>query len=220
MSDSPQRLPILDKFYQEYLTDENSPKFMKSVSDHYSIATIERLCQFGPPSSRRAATLAIGFLGNYSSNKVIGAALQDKDRAVRLLADHGIRRLWFRQGDQGVQHRLANIQRLNVAREFDESIEEATRLICSDSQIAETWNQRAVGWYNLGEFTKSLTDCRRCLKLNHYHFSAAVGVGHAFLQLENPRDAIKSFQQALAIHPGLDSVRAQMKHLKRNLGLS
>ena len=93
MSESDVRLPMLDLFYQQYLTDENSASFIHAISRNYSIGTLERLARFGSRLSRRASILAIGFLADFSANEVMGAALVDHDRAVRLLADHGIREI-------------------------------------------------------------------------------------------------------------------------------
>ena len=214
MSES--RRPILDTFYQNYLANEDCPQFIKSVSEHYSLATLQRLAKFGPSTARRGAILAIGFLGEYSCNSVLGNALLDSDRAVRLLAEHGIRRIWFRQGSEAVQKSLGIIQRLVWARDFEHSIEKASAIIETHPEISEAWNQRAVAWFSLEKFAQSLTDCRRTLRLNHFHFSAAIGVGHCFLKIGKPRDAIKGFQHALAINPNLESVRLQMKHLKKN----
>jgi predicted O-methyltransferase YrrM len=41
--------------------------------------------------ARRAAILALGALGDYTSNTAMGRALQDADRGVRILADNAIR---------------------------------------------------------------------------------------------------------------------------------
>ena len=92
------RYPKLDKIYQQYLEDENSAEFIRLVSESYNIGAICRLADCGQTISRRAAVLTLGFLGGYSENEIMGRALIDSDRAVRLLADHGIRELWSRQG--------------------------------------------------------------------------------------------------------------------------
>jgi len=109
MSDSPSRFPLLDTLYQQYLEHENSAELIRVVSRWYNIGSISRLAQYGQPISRRAAVMVIGFLGNYSENEVMGKALCDSDRAVRMLADHGIRDIW---GRQGTPEQQAGIQRL------------------------------------------------------------------------------------------------------------
>ena len=111
MSDSSLRYPQLDRFYQRFLNEENSADFIQAVSTKYNLGSLERLAIGGSRMTRRAAILALGFLGNFSNNKVVGEALCDEDRAVRLLADHGIRELWQRQGTAGQQQVLKRLFR-------------------------------------------------------------------------------------------------------------
>ena len=109
MSESSLRYPQLDRFYQRFLNEESSADFIQSVSTKYNLASLERLAVGGGRMSRRAAILALGFLGDFSNNNVLGNALNDEDRAVRMLADHGIRELWQRQGTAGQQQALKRL---------------------------------------------------------------------------------------------------------------
>ena len=217
MSEHEQRVPLLHRFYREYLDDEVSSRFIKSVSRHYTVETLERLAQCGGVVSRRSAVLALGFLASYKSNPIIAAALCDSDRAVRLLAEHGIRQVWFRDGSAQQQKQLQAIARLNQTLQFQQVINQATHLIDSAPEIAETWNQRAIAYFNLDRFEESLVDCQQSLNRNPYHYSAIVGKGHCFLNMDLPFKAVECFERALDVHPGLDGVRTHLQHLKKTL---
>ncbi len=43
MSEAVVRFPLLDLYYQQYLTDESSADFIRSVSRNYSSGSFERL---------------------------------------------------------------------------------------------------------------------------------------------------------------------------------
>jgi tetratricopeptide (TPR) repeat protein len=215
VSDDPKTQPRLSRFYQSYLRSEDCSAFIRDVAQFYTIDTIHQLALRGDRIVRRAATMAIGFLGDFSSNGVLGECLRDQDRGVRMLSEHGIQRIWFRQGSQSEQLELNVIQRLNRSHEFRRTIRKATKLIRASAQLGEAWNQRGIAYFALGNFKQALNDCRETLNLNPYHFSANVGIGHCLLMLGKPEQALMSFRDALAINPSLDSVREQINHLQR-----
>lgn len=207
----------LDRIYQQYLRDENSAAFIRSVADHYNLGTLERLARYGQRISRRASILALGFLGDYSHNEILGKALNDKDRAVRLLGDHGIRQLWFRVGDQVIRQRLGHAARLNQRGRHYEALEIVSEIIGDDPSVAEAFNQRAVAFYSQESFADAAMDCQAALDLNPYHFPAAMTEAHCHMQLEDGTRALVAFRQALAIYPDLENVRLQVQKLERAL---
>ena len=209
--------PLLQQFYARYLRDEKSADFVAAVSEVYTMATLEKLAIGGDRISRRAAVMAVGFLGDFTHNRVLGSALRDDDRAVRLLADHGIRQIWFRVPNAYHEQRLILIHHLNQSREFARALDECDLLLEQDRSIAEAWNQRAVANYALDQFGESCADCWNTLQLNPFHFSAALGLGHSHLQLQQVGKALDGFEVALEINPDLENVRAQIRHLQRLL---
>lgn len=217
MSDPEIRYPMLDLFYQQYLTDENSATFIHAVSQSYTIGTLATLARFGNRITRRAAILAVGFLGDYSENQIMGEALVDGDRAVRLLADHGIRQIWARQGTMTQRQAIQNLYRLVAQSRMDDAVDAATLLIESNPNLGEAWNQRAIAYCAEGEFEAAIEDCRETLNCNRFHFPAAMGLAHCCLQLDDAFSALDNFRLALRINPDLDGVRGHISHLERTL---
>ena len=208
----------LEKLYQKYLNDEHSADFIAAVSSQYTIGALERLAAYGQRVSRRAAVLALSFLGDYSSNAVLGRLVHDKDRAVRLLAEHGLRQVWFRAGNQQQYFDLQKLVRWNDNGQYHEVVELANTMIEEAPGLAEAWNQRAIAWYGLLEFEDSAMDCHQALEINPYHFNAAMGMGHCYLQLEDPEAALDCFRRALSLNPSLENVRIQVRQLERTGG--
>ena len=89
MSSAELRVPFLQLWYRRYLEDEDSARFVKGVAGRYTVATLERLAEHGSREGRRAATLALGLVADFSSNAVLGRRLKDPDRGVRILAENG-----------------------------------------------------------------------------------------------------------------------------------
>lgn len=217
MSDDFSRYPLIDCLYHRYLEDEDSAQFIHSVAQIYSLGTLERLAKFGQSISRRASILAIGFLGDFEVNETMGRALIDRDRGVRMLADHGIRQIWMRQGSAAEQGSVKRLHWLSTRHQMDQVIVESTMLIEANPSLAEAWNQRAIGFCAEGDLEAAIEDCKETLNCNRFHFPAAIGLAHCCLQLNDAASALESFRLALHINPDLEGVRRHIRHLEKTV---
>ncbi|MEX0938425.1 MAG: tetratricopeptide repeat protein [Pirellulales bacterium] len=213
---SPQQ-PLLVDLYEQYLVDQNSAAFIKKVAEQYSVATLERLAGWGRRLSRRAAVLALGYLGDYESNAVLGMALTDRDRGVRTLAEQGIRNVWCRVGGQAQRQCLRAVVRLNNAKQYPDAIDRATALLHQSPWLAEAWYQRGLAHFHLANCEAALKDCHQALEINPYQFLAAARLGQCHLKLGHHQAALDSFRRALRLNPSMEDVRAQIVQLKRLL---
>jgi len=211
------RMPLLVAHYEEYLAQQDSARFMRKTAKSYTLATLQRLAACGERMTRRAAVLALGLLGDYDANHVLGRALTDSDRGVRSLAENGIRGVWERAGNVYQRAQLQIIIRLIANRNYNEAIRRATELIEQAPWFAEVWNQRAVAFFSLGSYEDSVRDCRQALEINPFHFAAAAGMGQCQLRMNNPLAALESFRRALRLNPNMEAVRAQVVQLQRTL---
>jgi tetratricopeptide (TPR) repeat protein len=207
----------LEVTYHAYLADQDVAAFLEKVSRRYTIGTLERLVRNAPRLTRRAAVLAVGLMGDYSSNAVLGTALHDEDRGVRMLAENGLRSLWCRDGNTSHRRWLASIIRLNERHDFSQARERAGQLIAAAPLLAEAWNQRAIAYFRLGRYLESIQDCRRAIELNPFHFGAVAGMGQCYLYLGNMLWALESFRRALELNPNLENIRANVVSLERKL---
>lgn len=212
------RLPFLALLYKRYLANQDSAAFLRKVSQSYTPGTLEHLARHRTVEVRRAAVLALGFVGGFDSNDTMGRALTDSDRTVRILAENGIRSLWNHAGTLEECRALAIVIRLNAAQQYRRAEQKATRLLEKSPWFAEAWNQRAVAHFALGEFDEAIHDCHQALELNPYHFAAAAGIGQAYLHLGNHLAALDGFRRALRLNPNLEGARAQIARLTRLIG--
>jgi tetratricopeptide (TPR) repeat protein len=211
------RKPVLGELYQQYLADQDTAAFVHRTSQRYTVATLARLAVAGERLVRRSAVLALGLLADYECNPVLGRALCDNDRGVRLMAETAIRSVWCRIGTAAQRQQLAALILLNRSHEFAVALRDATALIREAPWLAEVWNQRAIAQFGMGHFDPSIHDCRQALEINPYHFGAAAGMGQSYLRLGNQEAALQAFRRALGLNPELDGIRANVHYLERAL---
>ena len=205
--------------YQEYLINQLTSEFVRLVGESYSQATLLRLAMSSHTDSRRAAVLALTYLGDYGANSVFGRLLRDDDQTVRLLAEIGIKNLWPRDGDTWHRNQLRTIMRLNATDQFRDALCQTDALLDEFPEYAEAWNQRGIANFGLKKFEDMIEDAYAALNLNPFHFGAATGMGHAYLQLKDWPTAIDCFQLAMEINPNLKLLQETIEKIEQWSGV-
>jgi len=205
--------PLLNTFYLTYRQRHDARTFINQTMQHYNESSLIRLTGALCAETRRAAALMLGFVGTYQANDALGRLLRDCDRSVRLIAESSLKLVWTRDGAEEQRQQLNHIMRLIADQEYGEAVRQANVLLDAYPFYAEAINQRAIALFALKQFEKSLEDCLAVLDLNPYHFGAAIGIGHAYLQLHDTSQAIEYFRLALTINPNLDKVRSHLERL-------
>jgi tetratricopeptide (TPR) repeat protein len=203
--------------YEDYLKHQDEVSYAREVSARYNANTLQRLAQAGDRYRRRASVLALGLLGDYESNHVLGCALSDKDRGVRHLSEEAIQSVWLRAGNDAQREQLRTIMQRVDQRRFRDAVDRATELIEQAPWFAEVWNQRAIAHYQMNRYSDSIRDCRQALEINPYHFGAAAGMGQCYLKLNDHVSALECYRRALRLNPNLEQVRAQIAYLEKSL---
>ena len=98
--------------------------------------------------------------------------------------------------------------------QLSKAVEIFTEVILKDPNWAEAWNKRATVFYMVGEFEKSQNDIDKVLNLEKRHFGALAGQGLVNIQLQNYEKAIKSYQMAEEIYPGMKSPKLMIKQIE------
>jgi tetratricopeptide (TPR) repeat protein len=191
-------------------------KFRQKVAARYSEGTLHRLVQNADLRTKQAAIVALSLTGALaSSNPVLANLLHHEDPQLRLVAADALWSIWFRAGSDRENrelHRLVNIRdRRKKTNGLDSLIERAP-------QFAEAYNQRAIVYFQMEEWQKSIADCERVLQLNPFHFGAAAGMGRSYMELGKHKAALKAFRNAYRINPGLQEVEEAIRALENALG--
>jgi tetratricopeptide (TPR) repeat protein len=211
----PLQISLLTVFYAKYLDKQDTAEFISNVSRFYTQGTLQRLTESERPESRRAAALALGFLGNYEANHQLGRLLHDDDNTVRLLAENAIRSVWTRAGNDDEHKQLKIAIRHNSNKQYEEAIEVCDELIEKAPWFAEAWNQRGIAYFGKKDYLRSMHDAHQALEINPYHFGAAVGMGQAYTLVGEIEMAIECFQRALRLNPNMEGVREHLLRLAK-----
>jgi tetratricopeptide (TPR) repeat protein len=194
-------------------------KFRRSVAARYREAALERLLHAPVADVRQAAVLALGLLGTMEINAALADRLHDDEPAVSELAADALWSLWFRADTPEHNTELQRLMQMEVTETDATAILGGfTALIAKAPRFAEAYNQRAIVWFRIGEFAKSIADCEKVLRLNPYHFGAASGMAQCFLKQKKHRAALRSYRRAHRINPRLDGVRQAIESLEKMLG--
>jgi tetratricopeptide (TPR) repeat protein len=185
--------------------------FRHEIGARYTEATLQRVLTFPVAESRRAAVLALGLLGTPPINKSVAARLHDGDSQVRQMASDALWAIWFR--GEAPAH-AQDLQRILRIRNAAKALEAYAALIEKAPQFAEAFNQRAILYFRLGEFQKSIADCEATLKLNPVHFGAQAGMAQCYMKLGKPKHALKHCKAALRINPNMDGVHEMIRTLE------
>jgi tetratricopeptide (TPR) repeat protein len=191
--------------------------FRKQVAARYTENTLLRLLNHGDSRARRAALVALEFGGTLQANLAIAARLHDDDLEVRRLADNALWSIWFRADTEENNKELRRLSRL---RSRDQALIGLTRLIDKAPKFAEAYNQRAILYFRLKQFERSIADCERTLSFNPCHFGAQAGMAQCYLNLRKHRAALKAFRHALRLNPSLEGVADTIRALENALGES
>jgi tetratricopeptide (TPR) repeat protein len=188
-----------------------------AVAPRYSLGTLARMAQNGDVMMRRAATFALGLIGDSSTVAVLGPMLSDDDRHVRLVADDGIKSIWQRKHSLYFQGQSESITTWIEKGEHARAIATADNLISLDSNVPDWWCQRGLAKLHLEDVSGALLDCERATRICHYHYPAWIGLAYCRLEQSEPVAALNGFRQSLEIYPDLDHIRVQIRLLERAL---
>jgi tetratricopeptide (TPR) repeat protein len=194
-------------------------KFQRAVAARYQEGTLEKLLGAPEVEVRQAAVLALGILGTMQVNAALAARLRDQDAEVRELAADALWSLWFRAGTPEHNRELQRLMQLEVTGgDAKKILSGFEALLGKAPRFAEAFNQRAIVYFRLGDYARSIADCDRVLRLNPYHFGAASGMGQCFLKQEKFRAALRAYRRAHRINPNLEGVRETIASLEQMLG--
>ena len=181
----------------------------------YSEADLIAYLRSKDPLLRRAAGFSLRLVGTPEVIPELIEALKNSDRGTRFNAEYALWEIWSHSGDNSVDEMLANGKNLLKNEAYQQAVELFTTVIEADPGFAEGYNQRAIAYFMLEEWSKAIRDCKQTIALNPYHFGAFAGMGHVYVRLGKIEEAIEAYKQALIINPNLISIAEAVLRLHR-----
>ena len=178
-----------------------------------------------------AIALAFGLVIGLAPHGGPAAADQDDPRLEALFAhlkaapdaraaqevEAAIWHIWVQSDDEVIGMLMAQGLAAMTRRDLRAALGKFDQIVKIAPGFAEGWNKRATVYYLLGDFPESLHDIARTLKLEPRHFGALSGRGLVLLELDQPADALESFEAALEVHPRLTGANHNAKALRREI---
>ncbi|MFQ5437528.1 MAG: tetratricopeptide repeat protein [Paracoccaceae bacterium] len=121
---------------------------------------------------------------------------------------------WSTSGSVAMDLLLERGRRAMQAGDLAGAVEHLTALTDHAPEFAEGWNARATAFFMMEEYALSLHDIEITLSLNPRHFGAMSGLGMIMERLERPREALRAYRGALAVHPNRPDLKKAVERLK------
>jgi tetratricopeptide (TPR) repeat protein len=199
------------------LETQNVQGLVGLLKDRWSCDQIASLLLCDDEDARKVAALCLALVGKRCSITKIVERLKDSDPMVNQMAEHALWSIWFRCGSLPANTELCRGTKALNARDFDHAIEHFDRAIQMDEDFAEPYNQRAIAFYLQERYQESIADAQRAVDRMPCHFGALAGMGHCHLNLGDLPEAMKCYEQALAINPHLDCLNQTVAEIKNRL---
>lgn len=162
----------------------------------------------GDPQQRLAAAADLVDLGGQAQ---LVRALRSDSPLTRDLASRGLWDLWFHAaGDEAYQFVQAAVQ-LSERRDYTDALGLLDHVTKSYPRFAEGWNRRATLYWQMGEYDKSIADCRTVVRLNPDHFAAWQGMGLCQFLTGDLAGACRSLRVAGRIAPHDEHTRKLLR---------
>ena len=192
-------------------------KLKQLLNANYSETDLVTYLRSKDPLLGRAAGAALRLIGTSEAIPALVKALKNDDPGTRYNAEYALWEIWSHSGDEAVDAMLADGKNLLKNEAYQQAVERFTTVIEAAPNFAEGYNQRAIAYFMLEEWSKAVRDCRQTISLNPNHFGAFAGMGHVYVRLGKIDEAIEAYKQALAINPNLISIAEAILRLRSQM---
>jgi tetratricopeptide (TPR) repeat protein len=119
------------------------------------------------------------------------------------------RKIWSIWNEHPTNNKLTERLELGIELmqygDYNYALKLFNNIIVTDTKWSEAWNKRATVYFLMGQFTNSLDDINKVLKIEPRHFGALSGQARIFIKLQKYEKAINSIERALKFYPSFKS---------------
>lgn len=196
---------------------EDVDSIQKMLTTNYTVNDLVVYLKDDDPLVSRPAAIAIGFIGNMDAVPILVENLKNDDLRTCFNTEMALWNIWSRSGNESVDKMFQDGKRSLKNEKYSEAIDIFTKVIETQPNFAEGYNQRAIAYFMIEAWEQSLHDCQQTIELNPHHFGAFAGMGHVYLRLGKIDHAIDAYKQALVINPNLTSIAEALIELRNEL---
>jgi tetratricopeptide (TPR) repeat protein len=144
---------------------------------------------------------AASVLADVGGEEQLLRALKAEDPATSEAARRAVEYVWFNAAGREAFERMQAAFSAEEKEDYTQALKILDDLLTKFPHYAEAWNRRASVHWQMGQYDKSMADCRHALKLNPHHYGALQGQGVCLLKMGDLLEACKSLREALKIVP-------------------
>ncbi|MEM7170910.1 MAG: tetratricopeptide repeat protein [Pseudomonadota bacterium] len=126
-------------------------------------------------------------------------------------------RIWSSSEDDAVTLLMKEGSEAMAVSDYPRALRYFDQITAIAPDFAEGWNKRATVHYLMSNYQASLEDIDKTLALEPRHFGALSGRGLIYIQLKSLEDALKSFEEAIEIHPTMPGPRVNAEAIRQIL---
>ena len=171
----------------------------------------------GTPAEKLKALELLANLADMQVMPALVQALRDDDARVRMATQSVMWAVWLRSGNDEIDALMVEGVRLMELQQYPEAVEVFDQIIARAPTFAEGYNKRATVRYLMQEFEQSIADIHHTLELNPVHFGALSGMGLCYLGLDEPSQALKWLERAVAVNPNMDTIQSYIQQIREFL---
>lgn len=163
------------------------------------------------------ASISVADQFNVRLDSLFARLQRAPDAATATIIEQQIRLAWSEAPNDAADLLMRRGTVALRSGQLETALSNFDQLIATEPNFAEAWNKRAIVHYLLGHYQQSITDIEQTLRLEPRHFGALSGLGAIFIQLEQPRAAIRVFEAVLEIYPQSDSSKRNIEQLEADI---
>jgi len=128
-------------------------------------------------------------------------SLKSPQAHVRDSATSALWKIWQAAAGPDAERRLqAGIDMLATGHPLA-AVDHFSKIIGEYPSFAEAYNQRAMAYFSVEDFERSIQDCLKATELNKNHFGAWNGLGKCYLAIHRYDLALNAFERASELQP-------------------
>jgi len=184
-----------------------------SASEQYSLNLVQSFHAATSLEERAGILSKIADVGDASIIPEVAALLHDPN--LYREAESCMIRLFHRHNDEQINRLMQEGSELLISMRYESALEIFEKMTALDPYFAEAHNKMATTLYLMKNFEESIKVCLVVIDLQPYHFGALTGMGLCHYRLGQDEQAIKAFDQALLVNPGLTKIRQMADNLRK-----
>ena len=202
---------------QPMLETQNPSALLELLESRWTCEEITALLFSDSCDARKVAALALALVGGQCCLQSLADQLKHPDPMVNQMAEHALWSIWFRLGTPDANHEVCRGTRALNRGDYERATSHFSRAIEIDPSFAEAYNQRAIVKYLQEQYDESLKDCQHTVERMRCHFGALAGMGHCHAHQGRFAQAIRCYEKALAVNPGLTGIKQVIAELKKKI---